>query len=200
MEINSHILSVIEDPSLFAEVGEISRVRLSKISLDEAYMKEWNEHMNDFVTMTINGKMIEPVLYRLGGLNFNIKVGFDRYFMLLRYTESRRSERIMKMCGSKAPKSDKYLKGVWCIFDKDGKLLHENGDDSIHSPYLVKNAPIFSLDGIYYHLLTKKRLGNSRSSIQTDNFIILDNQYEKDEEIKGVIKIDKKDGSFIKIT
>lgn len=184
-----------ESSTSSAPVGQVS---LSKISLCETYREEWNVHMDDFYVMSKDGELLRPTLYRKGGINYP-DLSKDTYFMLLKYKESFYEDRIMEMCGENAPKSNKYLDGIWCIFDRDGNELWENEGRSIHSPYLVKNAPIFSVGGNYYNLLTKKYLGSPSSVIQNEFFMIFDNKFEKDEDVKGIIKISKLDGTFVKM-
>lgn len=173
---------------------------LGKITLDEDYAKEWNaQHMSDFVTILKNGEILKPVLYRLGGVNFNLDVKKDRFFMLLKYNEAYYADDLMKRSGSKAPRTKKYLKDVWCIFNDKGEELYESVEYGT-SPYLIKDAPIFSIGGKYYNLLTKEYLGQPSTIIKNDSFMIFDNQYEKDEKIKGIIKINRIDASYEKIS
>lgn len=172
---------------------------LGKITLDENYAKEWNvHHMSDFVTILKNGEILKPVLYRLSGVNHNLDLKKDRFFMLLKYTEAYHTDDIMKRCGNKAPRTNKYLKSVWCIFNDKGEELYESIEYGT-SPYLIKDAPIFSVNNKYYNLLTKEYLGQPSTIIKNDSFMIFDNQCEKDEKIKGILKINKIDASYEKI-
>jgi hypothetical protein len=171
---------------------------LGKIELKEEYSKEWNlSRLSDFVVLTMDGNLLRPTLYGVGGLN-SAKVGSDKFFMLLKYSESHYSKDIMDKCGDKAPKTNKYLKGVWCIINDKGEELEEF-EQFATSPYLVKNSPIYSIGGRYYNVVTKEYLGHPSKTIHSDNFIIFDNQYEKDERINGILKINKSDGKFTKI-
>ncbi len=166
-------------------------LQFSKIAVSEEYSKEWNIHENDFIGLTRNGELLRNVLYRIGGLN-TPKLNEDEYFCLIKHVEAFYSKDIMKISKSNNPK---HLQGVWCILDKNGNEKVEF--PPFKSPYLVKDSCIYSLDNNYYNIETGEKYGcYTYSSVQSKEFLFLDNSYDKDNSKRGVMKINKKDGTF----
>ena len=165
-------------------------LQLSPITIKEDYRKEWNVHGNDFMCLTKNGELINNSLYRLGGLN-NPKLGTDKYFMLLKYVEAFYKKDILVMSKTTDPK---HLESRWCIFDKDGNEKVEF--DSFKSPYLVQDSCIYSISGNYHNIETNEHYCYAYSSMQSKDFLFLENSFGKDESKRGVMKINKKDGTW----
>jgi hypothetical protein len=165
-------------------------LQLSPITVNEEYCKKWNEGLHDFVCLSKNGELLRPTLYRIGGINYpNLKK--DNYFKLLKYVEAFYSEDILKMSGTKDPK---HLEGRWCIIDK-------NGVEKVELPpfkyaYLVDESCIYSTDGDYYNIETGEHYCNTSTSMASNDFLFLENRFDKDESKRGVMKINKKDGSW----
>jgi len=164
-------------------------LQFSKINIDPYYREKWNIHSNDFICLTRNGKMIRETLYRIGGLN-NPNLDTDNYFMLLKHVEAFYSDDITKI------KKDKpHLESRWCILNKDGDEKVEF--KQFQSPYLIDNSQIYSIYDDYYNIETGEFYGNSNHSmIKSKDFIFIDNNYTSDESKKGVLKINKKDGTW----
>lgn len=164
-----------------------SALQLSQIKVDEDYCKKWNETMNDFVVLTKNGELISNSLYRVGGMGG--KPDSKNYFMLLKYVEDYYSADIMRMSKSK---DSKHLSGRWCIIDKNGieKVVFE----SFKSPYLVNGSCIYSLDSKYYNIETGELYCYASTSMQSNEFLFLENRYDDDKSKRGVMKISKKTG------
>lgn len=178
-----------------ADVGS-SALQLSPIQVDEEYCKEWNERMTDFVVLTKNGELISNSLYRVGGFVADIK---QDYFMLLKYVEDIYDYDFLKKCyPSKSNKQleleKKHLSGHWCILDKNG--VEKKVFDQFKNPYLTKDSCIYSVDSNYYNIETDEHYGYSSSSFSSKEFLFLDNRFEKDKSKCGVMKINKKDGSY----
>lgn len=167
-----------------------SGLQLCKIDVNEEYSKKWNIHLNDFLCLTKDGKLISNNLYRIGGLG-KPNLQKDNYFMLLKYVEAYYDKKIIDIT-----KSDpKHLEGRWTIIDKNGveKYEHKRGIDH---PYLVKNSCIYSLNKSYYNIETGELYCESYTRMETENFLFLDNAYDDDKSKRGVMKINKKDGTF----
>lgn len=163
-------------------------LQLSPITVNEEYCKKWNERLTDFVCLTKNGELISNSLYRVGGLN-TPHLGKDDYFMLLKYVEDFYSDDITKV------KKDKpHLDGRWCIIDKNG--IEKKVFESFKSPYLTKDSCIYSINSDYYNIETGECYGYSSTSMVSEEFLFLDNRYNKDKTKRGVMKINKKDGSW----
>lgn len=172
-----------------------SYLQLSKIDISEDYRKKWNISLNDFVCLTKNGELIRDTLYRVGGFGVDIK---NDYFMLMKHVEAFYSEDTMKNCKkidkSYTPKRE-HLESQWCIIDKNGiekKVFESFG----HSAYLVKNSQVYSINSEYYNIETGEFYCRASTSMDSSDFLFLENRFDKDESRRGVMKINKKDGSW----
>jgi len=170
--------------------NNIGKLQFGSIQIDESYRKEWNEHCNDFILLCRDGKPIRNTLYRIGGMS-TPKLNIDEYFAILKYTEAFYPKDILKMSGSKDPK---HLEGNWVILNKNGdeKVIC----DHFKSPYLIKNSVIYHLDNNYYNIETGFLYCQSYTHMESDDFLFLDNAYDNDKSRRGVMKINKKDGTF----
>lgn len=171
--------------------GNNQSLQLSPISINKDYCKEWNIKQEDYVCLTRNGELLRPTLYRVGGMG-TPKLGVDNYFMLIKHVEAYYSEEILRMSKSTDPK---HLEGRWCILDKDGNEKIEF-KRSLDYPYLVKDSCIYSIGRNYYNIETGEYYGNSIISMDSNEFLFLDNRFEKDKSKCGVMKINKKNGTW----
>ena len=175
-------------PQSHKEDIDSDALQLSHIQINDEYRKEWNERSDDFVVLTKNGELINNSLYRVGGLGK--KPDGKNYFMLLKYVEAYYPEDITKVT-----KSDpKHLSGHWCILDKNG--IEKLVCDEFKNPYLIKDSCVYSIGQNYYNIETGEFYCYAYKSIESSEFIFLDNLYDKDLSKKGVMKINKKDGSW----
>ena len=166
-------------------------LQLNHIEIKADYAKEWNTYYKDFVMLTNDGVLVSNSLYRVSGYGLP-KFGKDKYFLLLKYVEAYYSKDILEM--SKSNKA-KHLQGLWCILDESGKEVVVF-KDNYKSPYLIKGSCVYSIDNNYYNIKTGEIYCYSTSSFCSDNFIFLNNDYDKDESKRGVMKINKHDGSY----
>lgn len=194
--IELQTLNLLLQPHLHkADVGS-SALQLSPIQVNEEYCKEWNERMTDFVVLTKNGELISNSLYRVGGFGFDIK---QDYFMLLKYVEAVYEMDFLKKCYPNKSNKElelqrKHLEGRWCILDKNG--VEKKVFDHFKTPYIKKGSCIYSVDSNYYNIETGEFYCNSSKSMESSEFLFLENPYDKDLSKKGVMKINKKDGSW----
>ena len=165
-------------------------LQLSKIIIREDYQRKWNISCNDFLVLTKEGKLLRATLYRIGGLN-DPDLEHDRYFMLLKYVESFYPKEIMKMSKSK---DNKHLEGKWCILDKEGNEKVEF--DSFKNPYLIKNSCIYSINSNYFNVETGEFYCYSHNSFESENYLFLNNEFDKNKSKRGVLKIDKISGKM----
>jgi hypothetical protein len=182
--LNNHpVISYVIDNNDF--------LQLSHIDINEDYRKKWNIHEKDFVFLTKNGKILNNnALYRVGGFRADLK---QDYFMLLKHTEAFYPKEIMKHSKNKDPK---HLEGLWCILNKFGEEK-KVFTSILHSPYITKNSQIYSLDNNYYNIETGEFYCNCSHSMDSTDFLFLNNQFDKDKNRCGIMKINKKDGSWI---
>lgn len=170
-------------------------LQLSKITLNEEYRKKWKVRMNDFVCLTRNGILVNESLYRVGGLG-TANIGGLKYFILIKHVEAYYDDKIMKMLDEHHATDDerRHLESRWCIIDNNGveKVIF----DTFKTPYLVDNSCLYSLDGKYYNIETGESYGYSSTSMKSDEYVFLDNQFDSDVTKRGVLKINKKDGSW----
>lgn len=160
-------------------------LELRKATLSDEYRKKWNIHENDFIHLYLNGNKISNTLYRIGGLNTGIK---DGYFSLIKHIESFYEDSITKV------KKDKpHLAGHWCILNEYGveKVIMNRFD------YLsLLGGQIYSTKNNYYNIETGELYCTSYTSMNTEKYLFLENKYDKDTNKRGVLKIDKYNGTF----
>lgn len=178
-------------------------LQLNPISVNEEYLKEWNcSHMNDFVVLAKNGKILRNTLYRKGGMNFTLKVGKDKYFMLLKYTEDLYDLNFINKCYPKKSREEKellrkHLKHEWVILDWVGneKITFEQ---FIGSPYLISSqSPIYHIENKYYNIETGYLYCNCAiTSMKSSEYLFLNNNYDDDVNKRGILKIHLLDGSW----
>jgi len=171
-------------------------IQLCPIQPSEEYCREWNVDMTDFVALTKGGELISNSLYRVGGFGVCLT---DNYFMLLKYVEAIYDFDFIKKCypeksNEEVESSRKYLEGVWCIFDKNG--VEKKEFHKFTNVYLKKNSCIYSVGNKYYNIETGELYCNSSSLVESSEFLFIENKYDKDLSRRGVMKINKKDGSW----
>ena len=166
---------------------DVNALHLEPFELDKKYAKKWNaEHYNDFVILVKDGKRVNDSIYRVGGLCS--KPDGENYFMLLKYVEAYYPKNIV---GNRDPK---HLDGLHCILDKNGveKVIAKKSGDYL---YLVKNSCIYTCKNEYYNIETGMPYCNSSNSIESSEFLFLEDRYSNEKDKMGVYKINKKDGS-----
>ena len=188
-EIQLLIMNLIQNESQKENVISNEGLQLSPISVNEDYCKKWNIHSKDYVCLTKNGELLRQTLYRVGGMG-RPKLGVDNYFMLLKYVEAFYSDEITKDKSRKP-----HLEGRRCIIDKEGNEKIEF-KSSLSYPYLVKDSCIYTIDSKYYNIETGEFYCSSRGSMTSTDYLFLNNEYDKDESKRGVMKINKKDGTW----
>lgn len=160
-------------------------LQLSPIELNETYRKDWNIHEHDFVCLTKDGELISESLYRVGGFGYDLK---GDYFMLIKHIEAFFDDRITKIEADKP-----HLEGRWCIINKNG--IEKVEFKPYKHPYL-HGGLIYSVDNNYYNIETKEFYCNSNSCISSIDYLFIDNKYDKDLTKRGVMMINKKDGTY----
>jgi hypothetical protein len=165
-------------------------LQLSPIVINEDYRKKWHITLNDFVVLTRDGERINNSLYRIGGMGLPKPEKHD-YFMILKYIEAYYPADIMRMSQSNDPK---HLASLWCIIDKNGieKVVFKK----FQNPYLVSDACIYYIDGKYYNIETAEQYCHASRSIQSRNFLFLENDFDSDLSKRGIMKINKKTGTW----
>ena len=163
----------------------MNKIELRPVELDEKYAKKWNESSTDFCNLYKNGKKVSDVLYRVGGLGTSLK---KPYFMLLKYVEAYYEDLI-----ARAKKDKRHLESQACIIDNNG--IEKVNFKYLDSPYLTGGL-VYSLNSKYYNIETGDLYCTSYNSMKTDMYIFLNNEYDKDETKRGVMQINKHDGSY----
>lgn len=161
-------------------------LQLSPIDINQDYRIKWNIHENDFVCLTKKGELISNSLYRVGGFGVKIK---EDYFLLLKHVEAFYSDSI-----TKDAKRKPHLASIWCILDKNGNEKVEF--EEFKSPYIVKDSQIYSVDRKYYNIESGEFYCYAHSVIQSNEFIFLENSFDDNKSKRGVMKINKKDGTW----
>lgn len=160
-----------------------NKLQLVRVEISEDYRKKWNIHQNDFRHLYNNGNLLRGTLYRTGGFWVKENINKD-YFLLLKYTEDIYDDSITKDIIDKL-----YLNGQWCIIDKNGneRVVFKK----FENPYLVKDSILYSIESKYYNIETGEFYGYCYNSMQSKDSLFLDSS-----EKCGVLKINKKDGSY----
>ena len=175
----------------------MNKIELKPITLDEEYRKKWNIHsLRDFVQIYVNDILKSEQLYRIGGMGVDLK---QPYFMILKQVEAIYDFKFIKQCypnkSNKELESQRnHLEDCWCILDNNGdeRVLFKQFD----SPYL-KGGLIYLLNNAYYNIETGEMYCDSvYRGISSKEFVFVDNSYDKIESRRGVMKINKNDGSF----
>jgi len=174
-----------------AETG----LELCKIQVDEAYLNKWNESCRDFVCLAVNGELLRPTLYRVGGMG-DSSIRDKDYFLLLKYTEAYYDKDIIESARKRGSKTDgKHLEGEWCIIDKFGKERFV-APRSLDRIGLVSNSLLYNFKDYLYNIETGYCYGKEDRSMDSEEFYFMSNKYDKDKSKRGIYKINKKDGSF----
>jgi hypothetical protein len=160
-------------------------LELKPVELSDKYCKKWNEYSNDFQHLYKDGVKLRDRLYRVGGFGAKIK---DNYFLLLGYYEAHYGDNITKV-----KKRKPHLEGRWTIINKNGdELVIFNHFDS---PYLIGGV-LYTLDNKYYNIETSECYGSSYTSIKSPNYVFLNTEHHDDISKRGVMKINKNDGTW----
>ena len=163
---------------------------INRIDINQAYCKEWHITMEDFVSLTCNGELLKPVLYRIGGLN-TLNLAKDRYIKLIKHVEAYYPKEILEHSNNSDPK---HLEGRWCILDSKG--VEKIECKQFECPYIVKDSCIYSMDKKYYNIETKKLYCEASTAMESTSFLFLENRFDRDESKRGVLKINKVTGDF----
>ena len=165
-------------------------LQLSPISINLDYCLKWNINttLKDFVCLTKNGKLISNSLYRVGGMG-TPNLQKDNYFMIIKHVEAMYPDDITKI-----EKNKPHLEGRWCIIDKNG--IEKIEFEQFKSPYLVKDSCIYSIDSNYYNIETGEFYCRAYGSMASADYLFLDNKFAEDKSKCGVMKINKKDGTW----
>jgi len=192
------VLKILNPSNEIIQKNTDSGLQFCKITVNEEYAKNWNIDLNDFICLTKNGQLISNNLYRVGGLG-KPNLEKDNYFMLIKYVEDIYDFDFIKRCYPNKSKKElelqrKHLKQRWVIIDKNGVEKYEH--KGIDYPYLVKNSCIFSFNKRYYNIETGALYCQAYESVESADFIFLKNSFDDDKSKRGVMKINKKDGSY----
>lgn len=169
-------------------IGNNISLQLISISINQDYCEKWNIREKDYVCLTKNGKLLRPTLYRVGGIN-NPNLEKDNYFMLLKHVEAFYDDSITKI-----QKDKPHLEGRWCIIDKNG--IEKVEFPQFKFPYPITDSCIYSIENKYYNIETGEFYCESYSSMVSTDYLFLENKYDKDKSKQGVMKINKKDGTW----
>lgn len=162
-------------------------IELKPVSISEEYSKKWNEHCKDFVNIYKDGVKLRDTLYRVGGMGCKLS---EKYFMILKYSEEYYPDKI-----TKNPKEKPHLQGNWVIIGQDGKEMVEFDSSKFSSPYL-QGGVVYVLDKHYYNIETGELYCSAYSSMKSQNFLFLNNQFDENKERRGVMKIELSTGLY----
>jgi len=163
----------------------MAKLELRPATLLAKYCKKWNVHPDhDYCHLYKDGEIVGFTLYRLGGMGGKLT---DRYFLILKYIEKYYEDSITKV-KSKKP----HLAGHWCIMNQDGKeMIVFKQFDNVY----LQGGLLYVLDSLYYNIETGECYGSAYNSIASAEFLFISRIYDADKTKRGVLKINKLDGS-----
>lgn len=161
-------------------------LELRPVEIPEKYRKKWNIHQTDYLHLYKDGKKVNNHYYRVGGFSVDLR---NRYFMIIKHVEAYYKDSI-----TKDKKRKPHLEGRWVIIDKYG--VEKVEFDSFDHGCIKGNGQVYSLKGSYYNIETGEKYCEGSSSMCSDDFIFIENNYNKDKSKRGVWKINLHDGSY----
>lgn len=178
------------------EIKKFEHITIKEAIVSEKYKEEWSSrNLNDFVCITSNenDELISENLYRISGFGLGNN---EKYFILIKYTEGYYDAEFMKTLKKlKRDSSNKYLKSKFTILNDKGveKVVLE----PYVYPYIVDNSLLYTHNNNCFNIETGFCYSDHYSdSIESEKHFIINNRYNKNLDMKGVIKINKKDGSY----
>lgn len=129
--------------------------------------KAYKDDYSEYSHLYKDGKKVSNKNFRRGGLCSGFK---DGYCMLLEYTKN---------------KSGRF--GTHCLVDLKGKVVFRQ--TKMFSPIYHLGGVIVVEDSIYYNLKDGKPIVKGSSSVRSEKFLFVENNYEKEYEL-GVHKIE----------
>ncbi len=179
---------ILAASNTFQQKEDNCPIKLIKAEFTDEYIKKWNiDTRLNYCHLYKDGVKMSDTLYRQGSFEANLN---DKYFQLIKYKEAYYDKSITSIT-----KSDpKHLGGTWCILNQDCKEIVESPDSFKHLSIL--GDIVYSIDKKYYDIETHEYLGSPSSILKSKDFLFFDNTYEKDESLKGILKISKKDCTF----
>ena len=163
-----------------------NKIELIHANLSPEYRKKWNCHsLDDFGLLYKNGEKVNDTLYRIGGMGADINAN---YFCILKHVEAFYPDSITKI------KKDKpHLESQWVILNNDCEEKVNTG--SFNAPYLIGGC-IYTVKSNIYNINTNEMYAYSGKWMRTNDFIFVENPYDENASKRGVLKINKEDGSF----
>ena len=155
-----------------------------RAEVDADYRKKWNAREEDFGCLYLKGIKVSDTLYRIGGIGHS-PGGGDKYNMLLKHEEALYPDSITKT-------NKRHLASKWCILDDKG--VEKQVFEPFDSPYLTGGV-IYSFKG-YHNIETGEFYCDGSTTIDSKEFLFVENKYDKDESRRGVFKINKNDGTY----
>lgn len=163
-------------------------LRLCSVTISPEYAKKWNALEKDFVVLVKNGVLLRNTLYRLGGIGK--RPDNKSYFLLLKYKEATHSSEDMEKYKFT---HRNYLQGSWCILDKDGNEKVNMSD--FKSPCIY--GCLYVESNNCYKIETNERICSAHNSMESEKYLFVDNNYDSDKSKRGVLQVNKEDGSII---
>jgi len=160
-------------------------VELKPAVLTKEYIKEWNIYNPKLYNIYVDGVKKSDKLYTMGVFPANLE---NPYFLILLHREA-----LYELHIEANPEKRKHLESVFTIITNKGEVKKEF--NSFNSPYLLGGL-IYVLNNSYYNIETGEKYLNTSHSINTENYLFLDNRYDSVESRKGVMQLDKRTGTY----
>jgi hypothetical protein len=164
-------------------------IEFSPIVLTDEYAKKWNERSSDFFKIYKDGVPVSEKIYRQGGL-FNKNDLNQPYFQIIRYSEALHDR---KTFPKHTTEQLRHLKPTWVIIDsKTGEEVYEFAN-SLDNGRIFKNSILCSYKNSIFNIKSGEKLVEnlSVSSLESSEFLFVDNSFDTDKSKRGVYKIHK---------
>lgn len=167
-----------------------SGIQVVPFTPSEEYQKKWNIHLDGmiggFLQIYVDGVKVSDTLYRKGGF-FHEAGG---RLQLLKYVEEHYEDSI-----TTDPARKPHLASYSCIIDSDGTELYVQ-KKQFGSMYLKGGGNVVIDDSTYYNVNTGEPYSNARihKTVESANYLFLEDAYNNDKSLRGVIQIDKSTG------
>lgn len=172
-----------------------SGLQLCPVEINAQYREEWQTKWS-LCCLTLDGKLVSETLYSTPGPGIT-PISKGNYYLLHKYVEAVYNDDIMKMAWKEDYKkhNPKHHEALYVIIDKNGQEKVQF--EKFQTPYLIPNSCIYILGNSYYNIETNELYAPSfKDYLDSDEFVFIKNEFDKDIKKRGVLKINKLDGSY----
>lgn len=172
----------------------MNKIELRKAEVSDEYRKKWNDHGMTYYHLYVNGVKKSDNLYRKGGF-FNDSNLNNDYFILLKQVEDYYNDTITTDLKDKP-----HLAQHSTIINNNGdeRYVADHFDTIYHLGGVVFSIKNIGGEGKIMNVLTGEiySKGYYDITMSSEEYVFVDNRFTKDKDKKGVLKINKSNGSY----